>query len=277
MSGWAIEVRAPPGSRAATAVRLVEWTNVAVEERPDGTLVSFAPTAAEAEALLARLEEAIPSGLQTTCTRIEDTDWSLRWRDGLAPHRIGRLSIVPSWLHPDTAPTDQSVILDPGGAFGSGEHGSTRAALALSERLIPPGAVVLDLGSGSGILAIAALALGARQAIGIELDAQAVEVAEANARRNGVAHAVSFLVGDARVLAPLLGPVDVVVANILRTVNTALLPLIHGSLRTDGVAIFSGMELEEADEFMAALAHARFDVVDQRTDDGWWAVAAKPS
>jgi ribosomal protein L11 methyltransferase len=276
MSGWAIEVRVPPGSRAATAVRLVEWTDVAVEERPDGTLVSFAPTAAETETLLARLKEAVPSGLQTTCTRIESTDWSLRWRDGLAPRQIGRLTIVPSWLHPDTSPPERTVILDPGGAFGSGEHGSTRAALGLLERLVPPGAVVLDLGSGSGILAIAALAIGARQAIGIDVDEQAVEVAEANARRNGVAHAVSFLTGDARMLVPLLGPVDCVVANILRTVNTALLPIIHGSLRADGVAVFSGMEEEEAAEFLAALADARFDVVEQRTDDGWWAVAAKP-
>ncbi|TFG54411.1 MAG: methyltransferase domain-containing protein [Gemmatimonadales bacterium] len=276
MSGWAIEVRVPPGSRAATAVRLVEWTDVAVEERPDGTLVSFAPTAAETETLLARLKEAVPSGLQTTCTHIETTDWLLRWRDGLAPRQIGRLTIVPSWLHPDTSPPERTVILDPGGAFGSGEHGSTRAALGLLERLVPPGAVVLDLGSGSGILAIAALAIGARQAIGIDVDEQAVEVAEANARRNGVAHAVSFLTGDARMLVPLLGPVDCVVANILRTVNTALLPIIHGSLRADGVAVFSGMEEEEAAEFLAALADARFDVVEQRTDDGWWAVAAKP-
>ncbi|HSM17886.1 MAG TPA: 50S ribosomal protein L11 methyltransferase [Gemmatimonadales bacterium] len=277
MSGWAIEIRVPPGSRAATVVRLVEWTDLAVEERPDGTLVSFAPTAAETEALLARLKEVVPSGLQTTCTPIETTDWSLCWRDGLAPRRIGRLTIVPSWLHSDSTPADFTVMLDPGGAFGSGEHGSTRGAIGLLEHLVRPGAVVLDLGSGSGILAIAALAIGARQAIGIELDPQAVEVAEANARMNGVGHAASFLTGDARMLVPLLGPVDCVVANILRTVNTALLPLIHGSLRTDGVAIFSGMELEEADQFMAALAHARFDVVDQRTDDGWWAVAGKPS
>jgi len=276
MSGWAIEIRVPSGSRAAMAVRLVEWTNVAVEERPDGTLVSFAPTAAETEALLARLNAAVPSGLQTTCSRIENTDWSLRWREGLAPRRIGRLTIVPSWLHLDASPPEHTVILDPGGAFGSGEHGSTRAALGLLEHLVRPGAVVVDIGSGSGILAIAALAIGARQAIGIDVDAPAVEVAEANARRNGVGHAVSFLVGDARLLVPLLGPVDIVVANILRTVNTALLPTIHRSLRTDGLAVFSGMEQEEADEFMIALANAGFDAEEQRVDDGWWAVAAKP-
>lgn len=274
MSGWAIEVRAPSGSRMATAAQLVEWTKRAVEERPDGTLVSFAPTASDAKRLLARLADAVPRGLETSCTHLEDTDWSDRWREGLAPRRVGCITILPSWVHPERLPTGPTVVLDPGGAFGSGEHGSTRAALELLEHLVPPRALVLDLGSGSGILALAAVRVGARRAIGIELAAEAVAVAEANARRNRVEQAAAFIQGDARHLAALLGPADVIVANILRTVNTALLPVIHETLHSDGLAIFSGMEREEADSFLIALDAGRFDPVEQRSVDGWWAVAA---
>ncbi len=274
MSGWAIEVRVPSGSRVATAARLVEWTEQAVEERPDGTLVSFAPTESDVKRLLDRLADAVPGRLETSCIRLDDTDWTTRWRDGVAPRHIGRITIVPSWLREQAPTAGPTVVLDPGGAFGSGEHGSTRAALALLEHLVPPRARVLDLGSGSGILTIAAVRVGARRAIGIEIDAEAVAVAEANACRNRVEGVAAFIQGDARYLTPLLGPADVIVANILRNANTALLPVIHQSLQPQGRAIFSGMEEEEADAFLASLGEAGFRPVEHCSVEGWWAVAA---
>src|SRR5690606_20410338 len=146
----------------------------------------------------------------------------------------------------DEDPGTVVVTLDPESAFGSGEHGSTRAALALLERLLVPGHRLLDFGSGSGILAIAAARLGGTMAVGIEVDDEANPIAEANAARNGVADRVTFLHGDAGALHPLVGQVDLVCSNILRTVNTLLLPAIREALRPGGVAIFSGME--EAEE-----------------------------
>ncbi len=113
---------------------------------------------------------------------------------------------------------------------------------------------MLDLGSGSGILAIAAVKLGAARAIGIENDAEANSVAVRNAARNGVEDAVEFLDGDAGDLAPLLGPADLLLSNILRMANTALLPAIVAALRPGGIAIFSGME---ADGGAAVPARAR--------------------
>jgi ribosomal protein L11 methyltransferase len=200
-------------------------------------------------------------------------DWTTRWREGLGARRFGRLTVVPSWLD-QPAGDGPTVVLDPETAFGSGEHGSTRAALVLLERHLRAGDRVLDLGSGSGILAIAAAKLGAARAVGIENDAEANPVAWRNARRNAVEDAVEFLDGDAGDLAPLLGPADLLLSNILRSVNTALLPAIVSSLRPGGLAIFSGMERAEAPIFRPVLAAAGLSARDEVEDAGWWAVAA---
>ena len=203
-------------------------------------------------------------------------DWSTRWRDGLGARRFGRLTVVPSWLPEALTPDPHTVVLDPETAFGSGEHGSTRVALTLLEQLLRPGQLVLDLGSGSGILAIAAVKLGASRAIGIETDPEANRVGAPQRRpQRRVATRVEFLEGDAGVLAPLVGPADLILSNILRTANTALLPSIaacsrarrardllrHGAER--GVRVPPG-----------AAGQRRFDLVQETVDAGWWAVAA---
>jgi ribosomal protein L11 methyltransferase len=166
-------------------------------------------------------------------------------------------------------------VLDPETAFGSGEHGSTRAALTLMGRLLRPSERVLDLGSGSGILTIAAIKLGASAAIGIENDTEAIQVAYRNAARNQVAGRVEFLEGDAAVLAPLAGPADLLVSNILRSVNVGLMPAIAAALRPRGIAIFSGMEQAEAQEFRYSLSAGGFNVLQEALDAGWWGVAAE--
>jgi len=273
MSWWAIDVWPDPSRREWVGAWLVARTGQAVEERDDGTLVTFAEDERAADALVAALAAEGEAPLATSRRPLEPVDWTTRWRDGLGPRHFGRLTVVPSWIElpPGTGPT---VVLDPESAFGSGEHGSTRAALTLLERHLRPGGRVLDLGSGSGILAIAAAKLGAASAIGIENDAEANPVAWRNAERNGVTAAVDFLEGDAGVLAPLLGPADLLLSNILRLVNAALLPAIVAALRPGGLAIFSGMEELEAPLFRPVLDTAGLAVRDEVTDTGWWAVAA---
>jgi ribosomal protein L11 methyltransferase len=273
MSWWAIDVRTAPERRVGLTAWLVARTGHAVEEQDDGTLVTFAPDEESAEALVAELEGTVDRSAQTVRRQLDPVDWSVGWRHGLSPRRFGRLTVVPSWL-PEAATFDDTVILDPESAFGSGEHGSTRAALTLLEQLVQPGQRVLDLGSGSGILAIAAVKLGAARAIGIEVDPEANAVATRNAERNGVMGRVQFLDGDAGVLAPLVGPAEVILSNILRTANTALLPTISEALAPNGVAIFSGMERDEAPEFRQALETAGFRPIQETVDAGWWGVAA---
>jgi ribosomal protein L11 methyltransferase len=274
MTWWAIDVRPAADRREQVGAWLVTRTGQAVEERDDGTLVTFAPDEASADALVAELRQAEPNAPATSRRPLDSVDWTLRWREGLGPRRFGRLTVVPSWVTGADPSDPSTVVLDPETAFGSGEHGSTRAALTLLDRHIHAGDRVLDLGSGSGILAIAAAKLGASRAIGIESDADANPVARRNAERNGVTHLVGFLDGDAGDVAPLLGPADLLLSNILRTVNTVLLPSIIAALRPGGLAIFSGMEEAEAPEFRSSLASARLEVGDEVTDAGWLAVAA---
>lgn len=274
MTWWAIDVRTAPERRDGMTAWLVARTGHAVEERADGTLVTFAPDEVSADALVAELGREVDGAARTERRALQPVDWSTKWREGLVARRFGRLTVVPSWQPEAATPESHTVVLDPETAFGSGEHGSTRAALTLLEQLLVPGQLVLDLGSGSGILAIAAVKLGAERAIGVEVDPEANQVASRNISRNAVQGRVKLLDGDAGILAPLLGPADLILSNILRTANTALLPAIAAALMKGGLAIFSGMEETEAPEFRRALHEGGFVVVQETVDAGWWAVAA---
>ncbi len=274
MSWCAVDVQSPPEAREAVATWLVSRTGQAVEERGDGILVSFATSEAEAGSLLGALQSTFGAGVAGTSRVLPDVDWSRHWRVGLGPRVIGRLTITPSWSVPE-ASGPATVIIDPETAFGTGEHGSTRIALTLLDRHLTPGSRVLDLGSGSGILAIAAVKLGAARATGIEVDPEVEPIAAANAARNGVENQVRFVTGDAAALTLLLAPADLILSNILRSVNETLLPLIRRSLERGGIAIFAGMEQPERPLFIAALARAGFVVVEEATDGAWWGVAAR--
>jgi ribosomal protein L11 methyltransferase len=271
MTWWAIEVEAASDRRDLVGQRLAALTGQAVVERPEGVLVGYQSDRDAADRVAADLHQGF-EGLAVIVRSVEPVDWTERWKDGLAVREVGRLAIGPSWL---LEPGPGRVVVDPEMAFGTGEHGSTRGALTLLARHLPPDAAVLDLGSGSGILTIAAIKLGARHAIGIEVDPDAVPVAEANAGRNGVGARVRFLLGDAGILAPVAGPVGLVVSNILRNANVALLDPIGRALGAGGVAIFAGMEADEAPLFRPRLEEAGFEPIDELVDAGWWSVAAR--
>ncbi len=276
MNSRALVVRVAPADRDRIGAWLVAQTGQTVAEQADGALYACVENEGQAT-VLAEALRADNAAAHIEIVPIPTTDWSTAWREGLAPRQFGRLVVAPTWhaASENPARADAHVMLDPEMAFGSGEHGSTRTALTLLERFIEPGDRVLDLGSGSGILAIAAVALGAGMAIGIESDADALPVAERNAERNRVGDRVRFLEGDAGVLAMLAGPADVILSNILRSVNVTLLPAIVAALARDGVAIFAGMETSESELFRADLARAGLVELAEATDAGWWGVAAR--
>jgi ribosomal protein L11 methyltransferase len=275
MTWWSVEVRAPARHKDALGAWLVTRTGQAVEERDESTLVAFASGSEAAAHLVEEISRETEGRVETEPRPIESIDWSHQWRQGLGIRRVGRLSIIPSWLPEAATPSPYDVVLDPETAFGSGEHGSTRVALILTDQLVRKGNAVLDLGSGSGILAIAAVKLGASRAWGIEIDPEAIAVAERNAARNQVDGRVEFLQGDAAALAPLLEPADLVLSNILRVENARLLPVISKALKPRGIGIFSGMEVAEADEFRQTLEHSGFSIVEEAIDSAWWGVAAR--
>lgn len=273
MSWWALRVTPRAPQRETVAAWLVLTSGQAVEEREDGSLVAVLGSEELLEATRQGLEAKFGS-LPIEQHQVADVDWGTAWREGLAARSFGRLVVAPTWVDHDPAAGKVVVRLDPEMAFGSGEHGSTRVALALLVRHLRPGQRVLDLGTGSGILAIAARRLGASWAAGIDIDEESLPVAIRNAERNEVPD-IGFIAGDAANLAPLLGPVDVVVANILRLINEALLPEIIAALAPGGLALFSGMEATEAPQFLPRLQEAGMTVVDEVTDEGWWGVGAR--
>jgi ribosomal protein L11 methyltransferase len=199
-------------------------------------------------AALAEAEEAaaVTGG---RLTAVADQDWGEAWKKGLAPLSIGRVFVRPSWIEAAPPAGAVEVVLDPGMAFGTGTHPTTSLCLAgLSELLdARPGASVLDVGTGSGLLAIAAAKLGARPVVGTDNDPVAVEVAGENAARNGVAVRLTV-----EPLDRVPGTFEVVLANILANTLVELAPQVAARLAPGGVVLLSGILGPQEDEVRAA-------------------------
>lgn len=221
---------------------------------------------AETLALLrARLDAA---GIRYTLDTagVEQEDWQNGWRKYYHPMEIGqRLAVVPSWQQYDTDRV--KLVLDPGLAFGTGGHETTSLCLEALDERIRGGERVLDIGTGSGILAIAALKLGAASAEGVDIDPVAVRTAGENAALNGVADRLTVLVGDLSDKAS--GRYDVITANIVAAAIISLCPAVPGLLADGGVFIASGIIDTRKDEVLAALQAAGLRVLAVREKRGW--------
>lgn len=201
-------------------------------------------------ALLARLAEQNPSAAlpEPVVRTVGSEDWSSSWKENFKPIRIGtRLLVAPSWEPlPDRA-AEIVLRIDPGMAFGTGGHETTRLCLEmLEEAFEQPAAVsapsVLDLGTGSGILAMAAALLGAGSVTAVDIDPQAVDVARENIAQNGL---VGRIACSTTPLEALAGPFDIIVANILAEELVRLSPLLTGRLAPGGRLILSGILAEK--------------------------------
>ena len=220
----------------------------------------------DADALVAHLQLLTDGALpEHHIEHIEDQDWERSWMDGFAPMRFGqRLWIVPSW-HEAPEPDAVNLLLDPGLAFGTGTHPTTSLCLQWLDGQALEGCSVLDFGCGSGILAIAALLLGAPRAVGTDIDPQALQASRDNAGRNGIAEErfPVYLPADLP-----QEQADVVVANILAGPLVSLAPQITGLVKRGGRLALSGILAEQAEEVRAAYA-AHFQLDPTATLDGW--------
>ena len=197
---------------------------------------------------------------------VDDADWTDAWKAGYAPQRIGRVVIVPSWLDEAIGPDEVALRLDPGMAFGTGLHPTTRGCLTLLQEISPMPPVVLDVGSGSGVLALAALRLGAERAVCYDTDPLAVEATLANAEANGLADRVTASCGS----LPTTGETyPLVVANLVAAVLIELAAPLAAHTAAGGVLLASGIIADRADEVLAALTAEGF-VLENRLDDGDW-------
>jgi len=198
---------------------------------------------------------------------VEDVDWTEAWREHYVPQRIGRVVIVPSWADEPIGDGEVAIILDPGMAFGTGLHPTTRGCLEMLQQVTPMPLSVLDIGSGSGILGLAALLLGAERMAAMDTDALAVEATLQNATRNGLAERVSAWRGTLE--AEPIGSYGLVLANLVAAVLIDLAPRLAAHLGPDGALVAGGIIEPRAREVLAALAEARL-AVEARRDDGEW-------
>lgn len=197
----------------------------------------------------------------------DDTDWTDAWKAGYAAQRIGRIVVVPSWLDEPLRPGEVALRLDPGMAFGTGLHPTTRGCLALLQEIRPMASRVLDVGSGSGILALAALRLGADHVVCLDTDPLAVEATRANAAGNGLEGSVTVRLGT---LPEAPAEVfELVLANLVAAVLVELAGRLAAHTAPGGTLLASGIIEGRAGEVLDALGAAGF-TVGRRVDDGEW-------
>jgi ribosomal protein L11 methyltransferase len=208
---------------------------------------------------------------------VHGADWAEAWKAYFPVLRVGRrLVIRPTWRRHRSAPDDVVISIDPGMAFGTGLHPTTRLCLEGLERLADDGrlaqARVLDVGCGSGILAIAALKLGAVGALGVDTDPIAVESTLANARRNGLGRRLRASAGSVPTGEP---EVDVVLANLIAGVLVQLAEPMRDALRSGGTLLASGIFVDREDEVRLAFAGAGLEVATRLAEGEWVALEAR--
>ena len=210
---------------------------------------------------------------------VAESDWAEAWKVGYQTVRFGRLVVIPTWIETPLAAGEVPLRLEPGMAFGTGTHPSTQLCLLAVEQFAAPGKSVIDLGCGSGILAIAAVKLGCAPALGVDIDPQAVAVARQNAAVNGVAGQLRLEAGSqAEILSGAFGQQqgDLVLANILARV----LVLLAGQglaqlVAPGGLLVASGILAEQAAEVETAFTAAGLAVRERRQMGDWVAVLAE--
>lgn len=232
------------------------------------------PTENPAEAvsfLGERLDAAqIPYRIDTV--KVKEEDWATAWKQYYHPVKVGqRLVVCPSWEEYKAAQDEVVLCLDPGMAFGTGTHDTTRLCMQFLEEYVTPGCQVLDVGCGSGILSIAAMLLGGQSALGVDIDETAVRVARENAQMNQVADRTSFVCGD--LTQKVDGQYDIVCANIVADVILRLAPSLRPFLKPQGVFLASGIIEERAQEVIQALEDIGLTLLKRKDSGGWVALS----
>ena len=239
------------------------------------------------------LEDTDESGLQRltalvkqldlpmTTEALAETNWEESWKDNYPPQEVGEKIVVLPYWRSDDETGRLKVILDPGLTFGTGAHPSTQMVMETMEDVVKPGFKCLDLGSGSGILSIAALRLGAKTAIGIDIDPKAEDIARENAAYNGfAAPEFTALTGnvteDKALIAQLAArEYDLVLVNIVADVIIGLAPVLPNFLTENSILICSGILDTRLEDVKAALTKAGLTITGIKTKEDWRCVAAR--
>lgn len=246
---------------------------------PDFLIVrAYIPADDRAEAALKELEGSL-KGQELpipTYTMVDEQDWAEAWKAHYHTTRLGsRMVVRPLWEQAETQPGDIVISLDPGMAFGTGTHPTTQLCIAALEHMVKPGVTVLDMGCGSGILAIAAIKLGASKVVAVDNDPVAVHVTVENAKVNEVEDKIIAQHGSLDTVKSSARRFDLLVANIIARIIIDMCEQGLGQIvRPGGLALFSGVVFDQVDDVNAALTRAGLKVTGITQEGDWVAIEA---
>jgi ribosomal protein L11 methyltransferase len=233
----------------------------AVDERADDDLTVFFSTASARDAAAAAVGAALPAAIVTS-RDVDDEDWARRSQENLTPITVGRITVTPPWSPPagarSSSPSELTIVITPSMGFGTGHHATTRLCLTALQRLAVDGKSVLDVGTGSGVLAIAAALLGAREVLGIDIDADAIASARENLEANPAA-ALRVRLETVDVRSARFPAADIVLANLTGAALIQSAPLLRSCVAEGGSLIVSGLQTHERqaviDAFVGAVSN----------------------
>jgi ribosomal protein L11 methyltransferase len=207
---------------------------------------------------------------------LPNQNWNEEWEKSIAPiHVTERIVITPSWHNYGASPDHIVITIDPKMSFGTGYHETTRLSIRLMEKYLTPRMTLLDIGTGTGVLAIAGVKLGAGSAIGVDTDEWSYHNAQENIRANAVEDRVRVILGEISSVRDRT--FDMIIANIQRSVLEPMLEEISSRLSTSGILILSGLVLPEREEMIHVLHRWRLGVVEELAENEWIALTATPS
>lgn len=297
VAGWQQESAAEVRSYLA-AGEAFDYADKALTEQAAGAgavLTLYLTDDEQGAGIIAALQKRLPAlkaadtegalgSLQMTVRRRDSGEWEDNWKQYYKPFKIGKkLVVCPSWEDHRPLADEKLLLIEPGGSFGTGQHYTTRLCLELLEQYLPPGANLLDLGCGTGILSIGALHLGAAAAVAVDIEESAAAAAKNNAALNGYQPPkYCTLSGDLLADEALLKQVTacnggagyaIIAVNIVADVIIAMSRLFGGLLAKNGLVVCSGVIDERRAEVLAAMRAAGFALLDERAQNGWRAFA----
>lgn len=248
-------------------------------QQTDAALIAYVPADDWSEAARERLAARLHDdgyGEALSLRLLAERNWNAEWEQSVEPVRVGSILLCGTDVDVPPEHADATILrIDPEQSFGTGHHATTRLVLDLLADAVAPGDTVVDVGTGTGVLAIAACRLGAGSALGVDTDPAAVTNARDNAAQNGVADCVTVHEGSVEVV-PADVRADVMAVNITLDPLLDLLPGLRERLAPDGVLLLSGLLTGQRGRMQEALAAHDLSIKDEMTDGGWWAVRCRP-
>lgn len=250
-------------------------TEILAKDRTTAAVSGFIAEGSDIMPVLEQLKLLLPEA-DVEVVSVEQSDWANNWKKYYKPIRVGKSIVIkPSWEPYEKQDGDVIVELDPGMAFGTGTHETTRMCMELLERFVTPETTVLDVGCGSGILSITSLLLGAKSIVGVDIDPVAVDVAVENGERNGFCPP-RYVIKKGNLADEIEGMFDIAAANIVADAIKMLAPDVKRFIKPDGYFICSGIIEDRIDDVKECLNSLGYNIIEVLRQGEWAAMLCRP-